>query len=88
MDGDMRQEQRRPSGRRNKIQGGSPSGLIKNDGFRSNLGRHGRWHPCSFFLCFLSLLDVNAKVKVRRNKLRFLVVGAIVLLGSIRFVFY
>jgi hypothetical protein len=57
----------------------------KKDGFRSNFGRHRRWQPCSFFLWFVSLLDV--KVKVRRNKLRFLIVGAIVLLGPIHVIF-
>jgi hypothetical protein len=49
--------------------------------FRSYLGRHRRWQVGPFVLFFVSLIDV----KVRRNKLRLLVVGAIVLLVWIPF---
>ena len=46
-------------------------------------------HLTSSFAPTVTLqLDFDVKVKVRRDKLRFLIVGAIVLLGSIRFIFY
>jgi hypothetical protein len=49
--------------------------------FRSYLGGHRRWQFGPFVRFFVSLVDV----KVRRNKLRLLVVGAIVLLVWIPF---
>ena len=52
----------------------------------SNLGRHRRGQISFFFLWLVSLVDV----KVRRNKLRFrfLIVGAVVLLGWIYLIFF
>jgi hypothetical protein len=50
----------------------------------SSLGRHRRGQIGFLALIFASLIDV----KVSRNKLRFLIIDAIVLLVSIPFIFF